>query len=256
MKKNILLTGATGFVGEELLRKINNNVFHVFLYKRNANIVDLPKIDYIVHLAGKAHDKGAVWQDFQVNNIELTQQLVDFAKKNNKDLKFIYFSSAKVYGEYSVQRFKEQDLLSPQGDYGKSKKIAEEIVINSGLAYIIFRPSLIFSPQAKGNLETLRKISRAGVPMPSNIKNKRSLANLDFVVRQTISALEEKLEWHQVYNLCDQTLSTTEIFKINGIKFLLPYPSFLFLFLPKVIKQKIIMDFELDNTKILHHYKD
>lgn len=249
-KKILLLTGATGFVGKALFKSIDKELFDVILYKREMNLSDVGSVDYIIHLAGKAHDKNATWDDFKKNNIDLTKKLIDFSMSNNK-LKFIYFSSAKVYGDISITKFKEQDILNPSSDYGKSKKIAEDELISSNIEYIVFRPSLIFSHHAKGNLESLRKISKIGVPLPSNINNQRSLANLDFVVKTTVLALEEKIPWNQVYNLCDMTLSTTEIFKLNGIKFLMPYPLFLMRILPQKIKEKILMDFELDNSKIL-----
>jgi len=249
-KKTLLLTGATGFVGKELFKSINKDLFDVIFYNRDTNLSDIDNLDYIIHLAGKAHDKNATWDDFKKNNIDLTRKLIDFYK-HDKKLKFIYFSSAKVYGEVSLNKFKETDILNPTSDYGKSKKIAEEELINSSLEYIVFRPTLIFSPHAKGNLESLRKISKIGFPLPSNINNKRSLANLDFVVKNTVLALEEKLPWNQVYNLCDMTLSTTEIFRLNGIKFLIPYPSFVMRILSQKVKEKILMNFELDNSKIL-----
>jgi nucleoside-diphosphate-sugar epimerase len=52
------------------------------------------KFDYIVHLAGKAHDKGATWSDFEINNINLTQDVVNLADENN-NTKIIYFLFSK-----------------------------------------------------------------------------------------------------------------------------------------------------------------
>lgn len=55
--KKILLTGATGFVGKELFKSINKEFFDVIFYNRDMNLSNIGSVDYIIHLAGKAHDK-------------------------------------------------------------------------------------------------------------------------------------------------------------------------------------------------------
>lgn len=250
MKKHILLTGVTGFIGQALVRDLYD--FDITCYKRNDNINDLANIefDYIVHLAGKAHDKGATWTDFEVGNIKLTQDIVNLAKKN-KNTKIIYFSSAKVYGETSIEPLSEKAELAAKTDYGVSKVYAEKIVQDSALSYIIFRPSLVYSESAKGNLESLRKLAKLGIPMPININNKRSLVDLDFVVKMTLLTLQEKIKWNEVYNLANLTVSTVDIFKMNGIKRFIPYPSLILSILPHKLKEKLLMSFELDCRKLM-----
>jgi nucleoside-diphosphate-sugar epimerase len=164
---------------------------------------------------------------------------------------FIFLSSAKVYGENSTTAFSERSPTEPPSMYGKSKLLAEKAIQASGLKYLIFRPSLIFSSSAKGNLQSLRKISKLGIPLPSNIRNHRSLATLPFVVDKIIAGLEGRLKWNEIYNLCDLNLSTSEIFKLNGVNFLLPYPTFLLNMLPKRFQQKLLWNLELDNSKLL-----
>lgn len=248
MKKNIFLTGATGFIGQELIKYLHD--FDVVFYKRGDHVNHFSdiKFDYIVHLAGKAHDKGATWSDFEINNINLTQDVVNLADENTK---IIYFSSAKVYGETSIKPLVENVALAAKTDYGVSKVKAEKIVQDSSLNYIIFRPSLVYSANAKGNLEALRKLARLGVPMPLNIYNRRSLVELEFLVKVTLLALQEKIKWNEVYNLSNLTVSTVDIFKLNGIKRFVPYPTFLLSVLPNKLKEKLLMSFELDCQKLM-----
>ncbi len=252
--KKVLVTGATGFVGRELLKTLGKSEYDIVSFQRG-DIQAHPNLfqnfDYVIHLAGKAHDKGATWEDFDRDNIRLTADLLEKIKSQSPNAKFIFISSAKVYGENSNGAFSETSPTAPQTPYGKSKLLAEDLVKKSQLLYIIFRPTLIFSENAKGNLQALRKISKWGIPLPSNIKNQRSLARLSFVVEKIKSALEEKMGWNEIYNLCDLNLSTTEIFRLNGVDFLLPYPRFIFQLLPKSLKQKLIWNLELDNSKIL-----
>lgn len=250
MKKHILLTGATGFIGQALIKHLQN--FSVTVYQRGESLSKLSNIefDYIVHLAGKAHDKGATWTDFELGNVKLTQDIISLAKKN-KNTKIIFFSSAKVYGEISTEPLHEKAALAAETDYGVSKVNAEKIVQNSNVSYIIFRPCLVYSSNAKGNLESLRKLAKLGIPMPSNIKNKRSIAELDFVIKVTLLALEDKLLWNEVYNLANLTISTVDIFRMNGIKRFIPYPNFILAILPHKLKEKLLMNFELDCQKLI-----
>ena len=251
MKKNVLVTGSTGFIGQALLNTIDTQLFKVIIYKRGDDLACLDRVDYAIHLAGKAHDKGAVWDDFKRDNIDLTKNIIDALEKNNKQAKFIYFSSAKVYGEYSDFPLVESQQLLPYSDYGRSKLLAEKIVSSSQLQYIIFRPPLVYSSNAKGNLDVLRKVARLGFPLPSNINNKRSLATIEFVVLQIVNSLNEKIPWNDSYNLANLTLSTTDIFKLTGVTRFLKYPEFILSLLPKSFKEKLIMNLELDNSKLL-----
>jgi nucleoside-diphosphate-sugar epimerase len=256
MKKKILITGSSGFVGQALLAALQNANYDIQLFRRGDPIspdsFSFQGLDAVVHLAGKAHDKGATWEDFDRDNIRLTQSLLDAVRIASPRANFIFFSSAKVYGENSEQKaFSETTPPRPQSPYGDSKLLAEEIVRKSGLSFLIFRPTLIYSDSAKGNLQSLRKISKLGIPLPSNIRNHRSLATLPFVVKKTIEGLEGKLKFNEIYNLCDLNLSTSEIFRLNGVTFLMPYPPFLLKLLPHKFQQKLLLNLELDNSKVL-----
>ncbi len=252
-KKNVLITGSTGFIGQELIKQLTTRNFTVKLLRRGdlETTNDLfSDLNYVVHLAGRAHDRGATWADFQINNVDLTNKLLEKVKNSSPKPKFIFISSAKVYGEVSAHAFKESDEAAPLTDYGCSKLMAEKSVQESGLPFIVFRPSLVYSEHAKGNLQTLRKISKLGIPLPSNIENHRSLATLDFVVKQIIRALEEELPWYETYNLADLCLSTSEIFKMSGIRFFVYYPQFVFKFLPSKLKEKLLYSFEISSQKL------
>jgi nucleoside-diphosphate-sugar epimerase len=255
--KKILLTGSNGFVGRELVKTLETSTNQIVTFQRGDRISPVleafKNLDFVIHLAGKAHDRGATWEDFERDNVKLTQDLVNAVKSGSPNAKFIFMSSAKVYGENSGAAFTETSPTEPQTMYGKSKLMAENAVKNSGLPYIIFRPTLIFSESAKGNLQTLRKVSKLGIPLPSNINNHRSLARLSFVVKEVVAATNDALPWNEIYNLCDMNLSTSEIFRMNGVTFLLPYPKFLLNLMPPKFQQKLLLNLELDNSKIRGH---
>jgi nucleoside-diphosphate-sugar epimerase len=255
--KKILITGKNGFVGRELVHSLSPQNYQIVGFQRNDDFVSNPsrfdKLDVVIHLAGKAHDRGATWEDFERDNVKLTRDLILTIKTHSPQARLIFLSSAKVYGENSTGAFSENSPTEPQSLYGKSKLMAEQVVKESGVSYIIFRPTLIFSESAKGNLQALRKISKLGIPLPSNIHNHRSLATLSFVVKKIIAAMDDQLPWNEIYNLCDLNLSTSEIFRLNGVNFLLPYPKMILNWMPLKFQQKLLLDLELDNSKISSH---
>ncbi len=175
VKKNIvLLTGATGTVGREVLKQLLvKNKYKIVVFsldrKRNRrfyakinrditvyygsleNIEDLKKItekiDFIIHLAAiippLADEKPEMAH--RVNTIG-TQYLLSRIKELNSNAYFMYSSSVSVYGDrLSNPNIKVTDaLIASEGDeYALTKIEAEKHIQNSGLKHTIFRLSAI-----------------------------------------------------------------------------------------------------------------
>ena len=130
-KKSIAISGTTGFVGKNLIRLLNHNdVEYAILSRTTFQRTRLPKLSKcfcFVHLVGTGIEN--VEKSFQEVNVELTKKAIDMCKKS-KIKKIIYFSGLGV-SKNSTSR------------YFISKFKAEQIIINSGLNYTIFRPSYI-----------------------------------------------------------------------------------------------------------------
>ena len=147
---NILITGAYGFVGSNLINSLKNGyslygldiispvkegVIKTFLWKdieSADSIHELPHFDAIIHLAGKAHDtknQSAAQIYFDINT-GLTQKIFDFFLKSSAK-KFIFFSSVKAAADSVVGDILTEDVIpAPVGPYGESKIKAEEYIIN------------------------------------------------------------------------------------------------------------------------------
>lgn len=174
-RKKILLTGASGTVGFEVLKQLYENkelyditVFDVKSYKskrrftpykKEINIVygnifnenDINNVsteqDIIIHLAAiippLADDKPKL--TYQVNTIG-TEILIRSLEKHSPKAFFIYSSSISVYGDRLENPFiNVNDSLKPgKGDeYAKTKIEAENIIKNCKLDWSIFRLSAI-----------------------------------------------------------------------------------------------------------------
>lgn len=218
---SIIITGATGFVGQNLTSYLNShNISTQALSLRDsAWRTSFPKRgDALIHLAGKAHDTTNTSADeeyFKIN-YDLTLTLFDeFLKSDIKD--FFYFSSVKAVADTVNGCLDEVVEGKPATAYGKSKLKAEQYLLSQMLPnqkrLFIIRPCMIHGPGNKGNLNLLYNVVRKGIPWPlAEFDNQRSflsIDNLSYLITQML--LKRDLP-SGIYNFSDdQTLSTNEL---------------------------------------------
>lgn len=237
----LLITGIHGFVGSNLVSALKDNyeiygldivspqkegVITTYAWDILANN-NLPTVDAIIHLAGKAHDtknKSAADTYFKINT-DLTKKAFDYFTEHAETKKFIFFSSVKaVVNQVPGDVLTEDVEPSPVGPYGESKVLAENYILNrmaiesdkyEGREVIILRPCMIHGPGNKGNLNLLYRVISKGIPWPLGaFKNKRtftSVDNLSFV----ISKLLKRKVNSGIYNMADdEALSTNELIEV------------------------------------------
>ena len=116
---NILVTGSKGFIGKNLLKKLDSNYFNVLEFNRDDSSETLEKqiiqSDFIVHLAGEVRPNSSN-DDFKSSNTLLTQNIVDILRKHNKNIPILMASTIHA------------KLL--KNEYGKTKREAEVLVEN------------------------------------------------------------------------------------------------------------------------------
>ncbi|MCR4320911.1 MAG: SDR family oxidoreductase [Candidatus Brocadiaceae bacterium] len=206
---NILVTGANGFVGKSLGKRVALNGWRVRGTVRYAEqaaslptgveVVQIKSIgadtdwsgalsgvDTIVHLAARVHVMNDTSSDplyaFRQVNVAGTERLARMAATNGVK-RFVYISSVKVNGEGCEKPFTEGDIPAPEDPYGVSKWEAEQmlhkVAEDTGLEVVILRPPLIYGPGVKANFLSLFKIVDRGIPLPlASINNHRSLIYL------------------------------------------------------------------------------
>ena len=218
---NIIITGATGFVGKNLSKFLKEKGHHISpLSLRKAWELD-QNAEAIIHLAGKAHDTkntSAEKEYFEINT-ELTKKLFEeFLNTTAQD--FIYFSSVKATAD-TVEGFLDENHKSnPQTPYGKSKLHAEEYLLSQKLPenkrLFIIRPCMIHGPGNKGNLNLLYKFVQKGIPYPlAAFENKRSFLSIDNLNFLILEMLSNKNVGSGIYNFADdEVLSTNELVKL------------------------------------------
>lgn len=236
----ILITGVHGFVGGNLveaLKKeytiygldiispVKEGVRFTFAWDYLEKKGEIPDVDAIIHLAGKAHDtknRSAADVYFKVNT-ELTKKIYDYYLASSTAKKFIFFSSVKAAADRVEGEYVDENVIpAPVGPYGESKIKAEDYIrekdeerISKGKETYILRPCMIHGPGNKGNLNLLYGVVKKGVPWPLGaFENKRtftSIDNLCFIIKGLLSQNVES----GVYNINDdEAVSTNELIEV------------------------------------------
>lgn len=176
---NILLTGASGFLGKYIFKQLceRGNV-HTLSRCVHATInVDLtteqPELlnyDLVVHCAGKAHSvpktEGQNRAFFEVNFNGTTNLLKGLEATPKLPKSFVFISTVAVYGCDTGLMINEDSALNAQDPYGKSKieaeKLVEEWCAKHQVICSILRLPLLAGTNPPGNLGAMINGLRKG----------------------------------------------------------------------------------------------
>jgi len=213
---NVLLTGATGFVGSAMVTKLLSDDVSVLAAVRKS-LANLPEpvqqivlgdlselkeiqqlssvfegVNSVIHVAARVHvmldESSDPLSEFRKVNRDGTLALAGMAAKAGVK-RFIFISSIKVNGEMTQpdSPFIPNDSLIPEDAYGLSKYEAEQGLLalakETDMEVVIIRPPLVYGPNVKANFASMMNWMRKSIPLPFGaIHNKRSLVALDNLV--------------------------------------------------------------------------
>lgn len=174
---NVLILGACGFIGQNLVKTIlslgkkvyvqdcvdtttvfhsNASLFHTELSLDETDdilsYINVNNIDTVIHLVSGLlpSSSAADFSQEQMNVISPTFKLIN-GLKDKPFIKFVYFSSGgAVYGKQNSIYFHEEMCCKPITYYGLSKLIVESYIQTTAylhhLDYLIIRPSNPYGP--------------------------------------------------------------------------------------------------------------
>lgn len=189
MSGRVLVTGATGLVGREVLRALDAGTWEVASTSRSP--ANLPRHhacdlsdpgavrdllaeacpEVIVHLAGGT---AANRHELYRKNVLATVHLLESAAQLTERPYCLVFGSAAEYGDVSAEPIAESAPLRPVSDYGRAKAaqtaVAESLGRARGLPLTVLRPFNLVSPDlpdssALGNLR--RQLLASPAPRPA-----------------------------------------------------------------------------------------
>ncbi len=203
-KPLVALTGATGFIGQYLLRELPKRGYRLRVLLRRPSSVPiaaasavvgdlsrpvnmaaaLADIDAVIHTAGIAHAmSGLPEDDYRLLNTEATIGLARAAQRAGAK-RFVFLSSIRAQSGPSAERVLTEDLPpQPTDAYGRSKLAAEQGLAELNLDWIALRLVLVYGAGVKGNMAQLLGLARSRYPLPLGMLDaRRSLLSLDNLV--------------------------------------------------------------------------
>ena len=241
----VFITGANGFIGKALCRRLIREKNIVFGSVRNGKVSQispdvaaveigeinkntkwceaLSEADFVVHTAARVHmlndpssEPLAVYREV---NVQGTEHLArESARCGIK--RFVFLSTVKVNGEESWKPYTEADKPVPVDSYGISKMEAEltlrKIAAETGMAVVILRPTLVYGPGVKANfLKLLQTVDRR-MPLPfAGVKNQRSLIYVENLVDAIVACVRHPNAPGQTFLVSDgKDVSTPELIRM------------------------------------------
>ena len=138
----VLITGADGFIGTNLqlfLKEAGIEIDKYTLKNQPSELEDkLKSTDYIIHLAGV--NRPQTKEEFFEGNTDLTKTIVDLLNKNHLNTPLIFSSSIQA----------ELD-----NDYGRSKRLAEDYILENYPSGIVFRLHNVFGKGCRPNYNSV-----------------------------------------------------------------------------------------------------
>jgi len=249
----VIVTGATGGLGRNLVEFLLLKGWEVIAFGRNKEIGDVlgvefhafdlsnreltlqyfKKVDIVFHCAALSSPWGS-YDSFYSANVMATQNVID-AMSLYDIKKLVHVSTSSIYFNFTNQYDVKEDYLPKKfvNNYARTKYEAEQVVLNSEVESVIIRPRGIFGEYDKVLVPRLEKIAKKGsLPL---IKNREVIVDVTYVgnvVYALYLAATKDVPNKSIFNITnDEPMNIKNIFMIvmNSINVnvefkLIPYP--------------------------------
>ncbi len=228
MKGKIAVTGASGWLGSSISRRLEQAGESVLKFSRRSQgpgcrVLDfsdtgddgrwvkcLEGVDTIVHCAAHVHksnETAAERRLFEQINVRGVERLGGACKKAGVR-RIVLASSIAVYGPGGGAASEESELR-PLSAYGESKKRAEEVVQSLFPCWSILRISTIYGTGDHANFSKLAKALKKGVfVLPGRGTARKSVVGIDEIADFVVQCIVPWAGENGIYNVAEAEAPT------------------------------------------------
>ncbi|MEM3781771.1 MAG: NAD(P)-dependent oxidoreductase [Candidatus Micrarchaeaceae archaeon] len=230
-RKVAFVTGASGRLGSRLCKLLVSSGYEVRALVVSKEVInDLPAgvvpfvgtlddmqvlydackgADIVVHTAALVTSSGKV-SDIKRVNVDGTANLLDACAKGSCG-RIVFSSSIDVYGRKRSGVITEQTKPKPSDKYGYSKLMAEREIINSGIAYVIFRIATIYGPGFERSFfKVFKAIAKGKISIIGKGSNHLAIVHINDVLKAYALAIGNDAALNNIFNLSDGVAYTQE----------------------------------------------
>ncbi len=240
----VLVTGATGFTGQTLCRKLikaGATVRAVARASSDISVLDdlniqwfrgdvfdeatlsqaAEGIHYVFHVAAAFNEEKATDEDYREVHVYSTQILAKLVVAQPQFIRFLHVSTVGVHGHIEIDRADETYRFSPGDGYQRTKLEAEqwleEYAKESGLSYSIVRPAPIYGPGDKRLLKFFKMAKKGFTLMLGGGKGMYHLVHVDDLTNIfLLAASKPEAEGEIFIGAADEPISIIEMGKTIG----------------------------------------
>ena len=243
-KKQILVIGASGFIGKNLIPRLLKQGHGVTVVGRRkhkdfnkpirfiqADLVKpvrlkniLAQIDCIIHLAADTNVNASILEPARVlkYNSDTTLNLLEQCRLAKVQPLVIFASTDRMYGRTRKRSVSETDPVFPLEPYTASKILGEILVqtyqSKYGIPYVILRLDSVYGPNQPSQMfisDMIHKMSSGSDISVGNLSVKKNFVYVDDVADAFILAVSARPSaYNSVYNIGGKQVSLEQIFKI------------------------------------------
>ncbi len=204
--KTVLITGATGFTGQVLAKKLVDVGADVRAIARKSSVLgDLEKLDikwyrgdvfdpaiikqavagvhYIFHLAAAFREVKSSTEGYRLVHVKSTELLANAVVGKPEFECFVHVSTVGVHGHIEVERADENYRFAPSDDYQKTKLEGElwltEFAQKNNIPFSVVRPAPIMGPGDMRLLKMFKMVNKGFFLMLGRGKGMYNLVHVD-----------------------------------------------------------------------------